>query len=145
MKILVENLPNFVRENDFKSTFETYGRVTSAILLKDNMSGVVEMPIKSQAITAMQYLNDTEWFGEKLCLKVLREDEDRRVSKERRSMKIRRSMLDRRISADEIPKVEVIVYEAKRMNQEKRSGVDRRILNDRREKFVRRSDINRRS
>lgn len=145
MKIFVENLSETVTMDDVKITFEEYGRVNSVILSEDNLSGIVEMPLKEQAITAFQYINDTMLSGNKLSLNVERQDSDRRESSDRRSESDRRELEDRRDSTTKIEVSEVVAFKDNEINQERRSKRNRRQIESRRESLDRRTDEDRRT
>ena len=68
MKIIVENLSESVTREDVKKTFELYGRVNSVNLSEDSLSVVVDMPLKDQAISAFQFLQNINLSGNKLSL-----------------------------------------------------------------------------
>jgi len=66
LNIYVGNLDRQVTEEDLRKTFESFGQVESATILKDKFSGeprgfgFVEMPAKAEARAAIDGLNGTE-------------------------------------------------------------------------------------
>src|SRR5512136_777329 len=69
MNIYVGNLSNDATDETIKQAFESFGEVTSARVIKDKYTGqsrgfgFVEMPVQSQAQTAIQSLNGKELLG----------------------------------------------------------------------------------
>lgn len=69
MNIYVGNLSYSVTEKDLKETFEAFGRVESANIVKDKYSGrsrgfgFVEMPEEAEAQSAIDGLKDKELKG----------------------------------------------------------------------------------
>lgn len=69
MNIYVGNLAFTVTEEDLKKTFEAFGQVTSANVIRDQYSnqskgfGFVEMPESSEAQAAISALNGKELNG----------------------------------------------------------------------------------
>ncbi len=72
MKIYVGNMSYETSEEDLKQSFEAFGKVESATIIKDKFSGqskgfgFVEMFSKSEAQSAIDGLNDKELKGRKL-------------------------------------------------------------------------------
>lgn len=72
MKIYVGNMSYETSEEDLKQSFEAFGKVESATIMKDKFSGqskgfgFVEMFSKSEAQSAIDGLNDKELKGRKL-------------------------------------------------------------------------------
>jgi RNA recognition motif-containing protein len=72
MNIYVGNLSFEVTEQDLKETFEAFGEVTSAKIIKDKYSGqskgfgFVEMPKKGDGESAINSLKDKDLKGRKL-------------------------------------------------------------------------------
>ncbi len=72
MNIYVGNLSSEVTDETMRSTFESFGDVTSAKVIKDKYSGqsrgfgFVEMPAQSQAQTAIKSLNGKELQGKEM-------------------------------------------------------------------------------
>ena len=72
MNIYVGNLSSEVTEEDLQQTFEAFGKVSSAKVIKDKFTGVsrgfgfVEMHTKTEAKTAIEGLNGTELKGQTL-------------------------------------------------------------------------------
>ena len=73
MNIYVGNLDRQVTEEELRTTFESFGQVESATIIKDKYSGesrefgFVEMPSKAEALAAIEGLNGTE-LKEKLLM-----------------------------------------------------------------------------
>jgi len=72
MNIYVGNLSRDVTEEDLRQTFEAFGKVESATIIKDKFSGesrgfgFVEMPTKAEAESALTGLNGKELKGRPL-------------------------------------------------------------------------------
>ena len=72
MNIYVGNLSFDLKEEDLQKTFEAFGKVASATIVKDKYSGqprgfgFVEMPDADEARTAIANLNGKEVFGRQL-------------------------------------------------------------------------------
>ncbi len=72
MNIYVGNLASDVNDDDLRQTFEVYGRVSSATVIKDKLSGesrgfgFVEMPYKDEAQSAIEGLNGEDLKGQSL-------------------------------------------------------------------------------
>ena len=69
MNIYVGNLPRAVNENDLRETFQAFGEVSSASIIKDKFSGesrgfgFIEMPNKDEAEKAISMLNGKDLKG----------------------------------------------------------------------------------
>ncbi len=69
MNIYVGNLPWEIQEEDLRKSFEEFGQVASATIIKDKFTnkprgfGFVEMPEKEEALKAIQALNGKELKG----------------------------------------------------------------------------------
>ncbi len=69
MKIYVGVLSSDMTEIKLKSLFQTYGHVTSAYILKESQNGqyllygLVEMPVKKQALSAIKSLEGIKLDG----------------------------------------------------------------------------------
>lgn len=72
MNIYVGNLSYQTTEESVRQAFEAFGEVASVSIIKDKYSGesrgfgFVEMPVKSEAIAAINGLNDEELNGRRL-------------------------------------------------------------------------------
>ncbi len=72
MDIYVGNLPYAAADADLQQLFETYGRVTSARVVMDKVSGrskgfgFVEMPDQAEAEKAIQGTNGSDFMGRAL-------------------------------------------------------------------------------
>lgn len=69
MKIFAGKLSKYVTEADLKNVFEKFGHVTSIYILRfgENgdsfLYGIIEMPVKKQALAAIKALNGKEIKG----------------------------------------------------------------------------------
>ena len=83
MNIYVGNLSFNTSEDDLRKTFEEFGEVSSARILRDKYSGqprgfgFVEMPDQSQAQAAIAGLNGKELGGSSLTVNEARPRENR--------------------------------------------------------------------
>jgi RNA recognition motif-containing protein len=83
MNIYVGNLSFEATDDDLRQAFEAYGKVESAQVIRDKVSGrsrgfgFVEMPEKAEALAAIEGLNDTELQGRNLRVNEARPREDR--------------------------------------------------------------------
>jgi RNA recognition motif-containing protein len=74
MKIFVGGLSRDATEEDVRSAFSAYGKVTSVAVLKDKFSGeprgfgFVEMEAKAEAQAAINALNGTDLKGRRLTV-----------------------------------------------------------------------------
>ena len=86
MNIYVGNLSFDVSEEDLQKTFEAFGQVMSASIVKDKYSGqprgfgFVEMPDQNEARTAIANLNGKELHGRQINVNEARPRTDRRGS-----------------------------------------------------------------
>lgn len=84
MKIYVGNMSRDVTDDDLRQAFEAFGRVESAIVLKDKYTGesrgfgFVEMPSGSEARSAINGMNGKDLKGRTLNVSEARPREDRR-------------------------------------------------------------------
>lgn len=87
MNIYVGNLDRQVTEEDLRKTFESFGQVESATILKDKFSGeprgfgFVEMPAKAEARAAIDGLNGTELKERSINVNEARPREENRRGK----------------------------------------------------------------
>jgi RNA recognition motif-containing protein len=83
MNIYVGNLSYQATEEDLRQAFEAFGQVASAAVIRDKYSGesrgfgFVEMPVKAEAIAAINGLNDEELKGRRLKVNEARPRQDR--------------------------------------------------------------------
>ncbi len=90
MNIYVGNLAYQTTEESLRQAFEAFGEVASVSIVKDKYSGesrgfgFVEMPVKSEAIAAINGLNDEELNGRRLNVNEARPRRDRRSGGRRR-------------------------------------------------------------
>lgn len=83
MKIFVGNLSRDATEEDVRSAFSAYGKVTSVTVLKDKFTGeprgfgFVEMEVKSEAQAAINGLNGTQLKGRTLTVNEARPKTER--------------------------------------------------------------------
>lgn len=72
MNIYIGNLSHDVTDEDLRDAFESFGRISSAHVIKDKFSGdsrgfgFVEMPDKIEAQNAISSLNDKELKGRQM-------------------------------------------------------------------------------
>jgi RNA recognition motif-containing protein len=72
MNIYVGNLATDVTQDELKAAFEEFGEIKSATIISDKFSGesrgfgFVEMPNKSEAISAISGLNGAELKGQNM-------------------------------------------------------------------------------
>lgn len=84
MNIYVGNLSYGVTDNELRETFEAFGKVTSATVIKDKYTGdskgfgFVEMSTKAEAEAAIAKLNGTDFKGRALVVNEARPREERR-------------------------------------------------------------------
>ncbi len=84
MNIYVGNLSRDVTENDLRKAFEAFGKVLSAVIIKDQFTGesrgfgFVEMSDNNEARNAMQSLNNTILKGRPMNINEARPRADRR-------------------------------------------------------------------
>jgi RNA recognition motif-containing protein len=83
MKIYVGNLSYDVAEENLRQTFEAFGQVSSATIVKDRYSGqsrgfgFVEMLDQTEAQAAIQNLNGKELLGQQMNVNEARPRTDR--------------------------------------------------------------------
>jgi RNA recognition motif-containing protein len=83
-KLYVGGLPFKIGDDELNSLFTTYGKVTSAKVIKDKFSGrsrgfgFVEMEDDNEAMTAINKLNGSEYEGRKLIVNEARPIEEKR-------------------------------------------------------------------
>jgi len=83
MNIYVGNLSSEVTDETIREAFESFGEVTSARVIKDKYSGqsrgfgFVEMPVQSQAQTAIKSLNGKELQGKQISVNEARARADK--------------------------------------------------------------------
>ena len=74
MNIYIGNLSYEATDGSIREAFESFGQVTSARVIKDKYSGqsrgfgFVEMPVQSQAQTAIKSLNGKELLGKEMSV-----------------------------------------------------------------------------
>ena len=74
MNIYVGNLSYEATDGSIREAFESFGQVTSARVIKDKYNGqsrgfgFVEMPVQSQAQTAIKSLNGKELLGKQMSV-----------------------------------------------------------------------------
>ena len=74
MNIYIGNLSYDATDETIKQAFESFGEVTSAKVIKDKYTGqsrgfgFVEMPVQSQAQTAIKSLNGKEILGKQISV-----------------------------------------------------------------------------
>ncbi len=74
MNIYVGNLSHEVTEEDLQQAFEAFGQVTSVKVIKDIFSGkskgfgFIEMPVKAEALSAINGLNSKELKGRAMVI-----------------------------------------------------------------------------
>jgi len=83
MNLYVSNLPYTMTDEELQGEFAAFGNVSSARLVKDRETGrsrgfgFVEMPVESEALTAIDALNAKEIGGRSLRVVEARPKEDR--------------------------------------------------------------------
>lgn len=83
MNLYVSNLPYTTTDEEFLAVFAAYGQVASARIVKDRESGrsrgfgFVEMPVESEALTAINALNGSDMSGRPVRIMEARPKEDR--------------------------------------------------------------------
>ena len=88
MNIYVGNLPFAVTDEELRKTFEDFGQVDSANVIKDHFSGrsrgfgFVEMPNKDEAEAAIAGLHNKELGGRPLNVNEARPRPERRGRRE---------------------------------------------------------------
>ena len=82
MKIFVGSLPFSTEEQDLRNSFEKYGEVTSANIIKDKFSGrsrgfgFVEMPDSDKANQAIEALNGSDMNGRAIVVNVAQDKKE---------------------------------------------------------------------
>ncbi len=83
MNLYVSNLPYTLTDEDLQSEFAPFGNVSSARLVKDRETGrsrgfgFVEMPVETEALTAINALNGKDIGGRPLRVIEARPKEER--------------------------------------------------------------------
>ena len=83
MNLYVSNLPYTMTDEELQREFASYGNVSSARLVKDRETGrsrgfgFVEMPVESEALTAINALNGKDIGGRPLRVVEARPKEER--------------------------------------------------------------------
>ena len=91
MNIHVSGVSRKVSEDDLRQAFEAFGQVSSVSIAKENTAdepgrfGFVEMPVKSEAESAITELNGSELKGQTIHIRESRAKADRRHSSNRRT------------------------------------------------------------
>jgi len=86
MNIYVGNLPGTVNENDLRETFQAFGEVATASIIKDKFSGdsrgfgFVEMPKREEAEKAIAMLNGKDLKGRTATVNVAKPRTERSSS-----------------------------------------------------------------
>jgi RNA recognition motif-containing protein len=84
MNIYVGNVAPQATDDEIRAVFEEFGEVTSAKLIRDRFSneprgfGFVEMPTKSEGISAINGANGREFHGQMLTVNEARPKTDNR-------------------------------------------------------------------
>ena len=82
MNIHIGNLSNDVSEEDLRQTFNTFGQVNSARIVKYKYSdelrgfGFIEMPDRAEAQTAIENLNGKDLLGQRMSVNEARAPAD---------------------------------------------------------------------
>jgi RNA recognition motif-containing protein len=90
MNIFIGNLSYNVAEGDLRQTFEAFGQVVSAIVIKDDQSGrskgfgFVEMPVQAEAQSAIEVLNGKALKGRTITVNEARPHADDRRGRDRK-------------------------------------------------------------
>jgi len=83
MKIFVGNLAREVNDDDLRQTFEAFGKVESATVIKDKFTGAsrgfgfVEMPTATEAQAAIEGANGKDLKGKAINVNEARPREER--------------------------------------------------------------------
>ena len=89
MNIFIGNLSYNVTEGDLRQTFEAFGQVASATIIKDEQSGrskgfgFVEMPEQAEAQSAITALNGQAFKGRTITVNEARAQADNRRGRDR--------------------------------------------------------------
>jgi len=84
MKIFIGNLSYNVTEGDLRQTFESFGQIASATVIKDEQSGrskgfgFVDMPVQAEAQSAIAALNGQAFKGRTITVNEARAHADNR-------------------------------------------------------------------
>ncbi|MDZ4699694.1 MAG: RNA-binding protein [Rhodothermales bacterium] len=84
MNIYVGNLPAQTTEDELREAFEAYGQVESVKIIKDRFTyesrgfAFVEIPSKSEALEAIENLNQSEFNGQTLVVNEARPKTERK-------------------------------------------------------------------
>lgn len=90
MNIYIGNLSYRIQENDLKETFEQFGEVASAKIIKDQETGksrgfaFVEMPSEDEGNEAISSLNNFELDGRKIVVNQARPRNNNRDNRRRK-------------------------------------------------------------
>jgi len=89
MNIFIGNQSYNVTEGDLRQSFEAFGQVASATVIKDEQSGrskgfgFVEMPVQAEAQSAIEALNGTALKGRTITVNEARPHANNRRGKDR--------------------------------------------------------------
>lgn len=89
MKIFIGSLSYNVTEGDLRQAFEAFGQVTSVTIVKDQESdrskgfGFVEMPVQTEAQSAIAALNGQAFKGRTITVNEARPQSDDRRGRDR--------------------------------------------------------------
>jgi len=89
LKIFIGNQSYNVTEGDLRQSFEAFGQVASATVIKDEQSGrskgfgFVEMPVQAEAQSAIEALNGTALKGRTITVNEARPYANNRRGKDR--------------------------------------------------------------
>ena len=89
MKIFIGNQSYNVTEGDLRQSFEAFGQVASATVIKDEQSGrskgfgFVEMPVQAEAQSAIEASNGTALKGRTITVNEARPHANNRRGKDR--------------------------------------------------------------
>ena len=106
MKIFIGNLSYNVTEDDLRQAFEVFGHVVSATVIKDEQSckskgfGFVEMPVKAEAQSAIEFLNGKALKGRTITVNEARPHAVNRRGKDKKGGRDREGDRDRRGGGD---------------------------------------------
>jgi len=90
MNIYIANLSYGVNDADLEELFKEYGEVSSAKVISDRETGrsrgfgFVEMPNESEALKAIEELNEVEYDGKVIVVNVAKPKTDKRDFDNRR-------------------------------------------------------------
>ena len=102
MNIFIGNLSYNVTQEDLHQTFEAFGQVASATVIKDEQGGrskgfgFVEMPVQAEAQSAIEVLNGKALKGRTITVNEARSHTDNRRDRDRGGDGDRRGGGDRR-------------------------------------------------